>query len=144
MKASHQAIDTLECPSAPRGTVLLVDDDADFLAQQKLALENAGFTVLCAGSEEEARGVMDQHRPDVAVLDIMMEHMDSGFVLSHDLKKARPDMPVILVSSVMSETGLDFDTATAEERSWLKADAMLAKPVRCEQLTSEIDRLLPK
>jgi hypothetical protein len=49
---------------------------------------------------------------------------------------------VILVTSVNSETGLGFGMATEEERSWIQADAMLAKPIRFEQLKSEIDRLL--
>ncbi|HQA00466.1 MAG TPA: response regulator, partial [Phycisphaerae bacterium] len=79
---------------------------------------------------------------DLAVLDVMMEKMDGGFVLSHRIKKNDPSIPVILITSVSSETGIDFDTATAEERSWVKADALLSKPVRFEQLTREIDRLL--
>ena len=45
-------------------------------------------------------------------------------------------MPVILVTAVASETGLDFDAATAEERGWIKADAVLDKPVRFEQLAA--------
>ncbi len=129
--------------AARRRTVLLVDDDPDFLVQQKMAIEAAGYGVVSASTEQEARCALEQRRPDLAVLDVMMEHVDSGFVLSHQFKKAKPAMPVILISSVMSETGLDFDAATAEERSWLKADVMLAKPVRCEQLVREIDRLLP-
>ncbi len=39
---------------------------------------------------------------------------------------------------------MDFDAATDEERSWIKADAMLAKPIRFEQLKREIDRLLKR
>ena len=125
-----------------RKTVLLVDDDSDFLLQQKAMLEQAGFTVLQAESEAAAEALLNEHRPDLAVLDVMMEKMDAGFVLSHRIKKSDPSIPVILITSVSSETGLDFDTATDEERSWIKADALLAKPVRFEQLTREINRLL--
>jgi CheY-like chemotaxis protein len=125
-----------------RKTVLLVDDDQDFLAQQRSMLEAAGFDVLPAENPEQAENVLKEQRPDLAVLDVMMEKKDAGFVLSHRIKKADPTIPIILISSVMSETGLEFDTATEEERSWIKADAMLAKPVRFEQLTREIDRLL--
>ncbi len=126
----------------PRKTVLLVDDDQDFLAQQQSMLEAAGFDVFPAQTPDQAENVLKEHRPDLAVLDVMMERKDAGFVLSHRIKKADPSIPIILVSSVTSETGLDFDTATAEERSWIKADAMLAKPVLFEQLTREIGRLL--
>jgi len=53
-----------------------------------------------------------------------------------------PSHAVIVVSGVESETGLEFDATTSEERSWIKADKFLAKPVRFEQLLGEIDRLL--
>ena len=72
----------------------------------------------------------------------MMERMDDGFVLCYDIKKKNADIPVIMVTGVSRETGMEFDAATDEERSWLKADVILAKPIRFEQLTREIDRLL--
>jgi CheY-like chemotaxis protein len=63
-------------------------------------------------------------------------------VLCHHIRKQDPSIPVILVTSVNSETGMDFDMATGEDREWIKADALLAKPIRFEQLLGEIDRLL--
>jgi len=123
-------------------TVLLVDDDADFLLQQQVQLQGAGFSVLTAEDLEEAMQRVDEGAVDVAVIDLMMEHMDDGFVLCHRIKKVRPSLPVILVTAVASETGLVFDAATDEERSWVKADALLTKPVRSEQLQREIERLL--
>jgi two-component system, OmpR family, response regulator len=121
---------------------LIVDDDEDFLFQLKLQLESAGFTVIAAESEEEATEFLKDTRPDIAVIDLMMEHRDSGFVLSHHIKKIDPRIPVILVTAVTIETGLEFDAATAEERAWVKADVIMAKPVRQEQLLREINRLL--
>ena len=53
-----------------------------------------------------------------------------------------PFLPVILATGMVSETGIEFDAATAEERSWIKADTVLNKPLRYEQLKKEIDRLL--
>lgn len=123
--------------------VLVVDDDEDFLLQQKLQLEAAGFTVRTAGSEDEAQAQLEQ-RPDLCVLDLMMEHTDSGFTLCHRIKQRYPGVPVVMITAVTAETGLEFDSYTAEERSWVKADAMLAKPVRFEQLLREIERLLPE
>ena len=72
----------------------------------------------------------------------MMEHPDAGFVLCHHIRKKDPSIPVILVTSVNSETNLDFDLASEEDRNWINADALLSKPIRFEQLLSEIDRLL--
>jgi two-component system, OmpR family, KDP operon response regulator KdpE len=123
-------------------TILLVDDDEDFLFQHRVRLEKAGFRVIAAGSRIQAEEAAATARPDLAVVDLMMEHHDDGFVLSHHLKRAFPGLPIIMVTGVTSETGLVFDPATPAERSWVGADAVLAKPIRFEQLLVEIDRLL--
>lgn len=122
--------------------ILVVDDDVDLLLQMKLQLENAGYTVTTAESEKKAEEILKTNVPDLAIVDLMMERMDGGFVLCYNIKKKNPDVPVIMVTGVTRETGMEFDAATDDERSWLKADAILAKPIRFEQLQREIDRLL--
>ncbi|MCE5268876.1 MAG: response regulator [Planctomycetaceae bacterium] len=122
--------------------VLLVDDDEDFLFQQRLQLQDAGFEVITAQGRGEAEKILADKRPDVAVVDVMMENPDAGFVLCHHIRKNIPAMPVILVTAVNSETGMDFDMASEENRDWIKADVLLSKPIRFEQLRGEIDRLL--
>ena len=107
-------------------TVLVVDDDDDFRWQQKVQLEAAGFKVLEAANQEDAQKALEATRPDIALVDLMMEEVDAGFTLCYHIKKKDPTIPVILISAVTSETGMEFDAATPEERSWVKADAMLA------------------
>ena len=123
-------------------TVLLVDDDGDFLFQQKVQLEAAGFHVLIAAGQRQAEEILARLRPDLAVIDLMMDNPDTGFTLCHRIRKKDPSIPVIMVTSVNSETGLEFDLGTGEERSWIRADRLLSKPIRFEQLKGEIDRLL--
>jgi CheY-like chemotaxis protein len=123
-------------------TILVVDDDPDFLLQQQMQLEAAGYRVLVADGQAKAEELIAANAPDLAILDLMMENFDAGFVLSHRIKKLHPGTPVILVTAVTSETGIAFDAATQEERSWIKADALLAKPIRFEELRREIDRLI--
>jgi CheY-like chemotaxis protein len=135
-------------PGTPMGTmdskikILLVDDDEDFLFQHRIQLENAGYDVTTATTRAKAEEAIATCTPDLAILDLMMEQHDDGFVLSHHLKRAFPGLPVILVTAVTSETGLAFEPSSATERAWVGADAMLAKPIRFEQLRREIDRLL--
>ena len=123
-------------------TVLVVDDDPDFLFQQQTQLEAAGFNVTAAASAKEAMQVLAKVNPDIALVDLMMEEADAGFQLCYRLKKRDKAVPVIMITSVASETGIEFDAATDEERAWVKADVLLVKPVRFEQLQREIDRLL--
>lgn len=123
--------------------VLFVDDDIDFRNEQVAALKNAGFDVTEAESGEQGRELVVKQPFDVVVTDLTMEHADSGFTLCYHLKKDFPEMPVILVNSANGElTGIEFSLDTMAERSWIKADAMLNKPLRSEQLVTEIERLL--
>jgi CheY-like chemotaxis protein len=121
--------------------VLVVDDDPDFREQQQLMLVEADVDIRTASSIAEASELLASFKPDVALLDLMMEHEDDGFTLAYRVKQRYPDTIVIIITSVASETGLEFGAATSEERRWIKADAMLAKPVRLEQLQREIARL---
>ena len=127
-------------PTAPH--ILLVDDDEDFLYQHKIQLEHAGYRVTTATTRTEAEALAVEVKPDLAILDLMMEQHDDGFVLAHHLKRLLPGLPVVLVTAVTAETGIDFSPATGPERAWVGADALLAKPIRFEQLKREVERLL--
>ena len=122
--------------------ILIVDDDVDVIERLSIELESAGFEVVTAGGEEAAEELLMALRPDLAIVDLMMENLDSGFVLSHRIKQLYPEMPVIILTGVAAETRLDFDITTGDEQTWIKADAWIAKPVRSEQLRGEIARLL--
>jgi CheY-like chemotaxis protein len=123
-------------------SILLVDDDQDFALQTRMHLESAGYAVTVAESVAEAETALASAKPDIAVVDLMLENTDGGFVLSYHIKKKYPGVPVIMLSGVASETGIAFDAATDEEREWVNVDVFLAKPVRFEKLNQEIHRLL--
>lgn len=125
-------------------TVLLADDDADYLFQMQLLLENAGFNVITADSQRLAEEIIDSVKPDLAILDLMMEKDDSGFILSYKIKKKYPDVPVILATAVSQETGISFGLDAEEDRSWIKADLYLEKGIRHDQLLLEIEKLLKR
>ena len=123
-------------------TILIVDDDFDYLFQYRLHLESWGYKVVTAESQAEAEEILDKFKPDLAILDLMMERDDSGFILSYKLKKKYPDIPVIISTAVSSETGISFGISSEEEKSWIKADRYLEKGARPEQLKNEIEKLL--
>ena len=88
--------------------------------------------------------MLEECKPNLAILDLMMENTNGGFTLSYHLRKKYPEVPIILVTAVTSQTGLDFTPSGADQKSWVKADIILPKPVRFEQLKREIDRLLAR
>ena len=62
-------------------TILIVDDDLDILEQYSLMLKADGHTVVQASSLAEAEETILTVRPDLAILDLMMDEKDAGFVL---------------------------------------------------------------
>ena len=122
--------------------ILVVDDDIDFLDQIECMMKADGYNVITAQGQEAAEDTMLTVIPDLAILDLMMEDKDAGFVLCNQLKRLYTDLPVIIVSNVTPITGLDFRPRNSEEQSWVRADAMLSKPVVAERLRTEMRRLL--
>ncbi len=122
--------------------VLIVDDDVDVLMQHKIILESAGFTVKTADGRKAAYDILAETVPDCAVIDLMMEEKDSGFTLAYEIKKRIAEIPVIIVTSVINDTGMKFEALTEDQKKWIKADKILTKPVRPDQLIKEVSRLI--
>lgn len=127
-----------------RRKIFVVDDDPDIREQVAIIMKNQGHDVQVASGQEEALETLLSFIPDLAIIDLMMEHMDSGFVLCHHIKKLYPGTPVIILTAVQASTGLDFKAKSAEAASWVKADALMEKPIRAEQLTEAVNRFFPK
>ncbi len=129
-------------PTPAKKTILIVDDDVDYLYQLKFQVEKMGFETVTAESQHEAETLLNTIKPDLAILDLMMDSEDSGFILSYKLKRKYPDVPIIIATAVSAETGMTFGINTEEERKWIKADLYLEKGIRPDQLHREIVKLL--
>jgi len=125
-----------------KANILVVDDDIDILGQLCAVLTEAGYAVVSAEGEAQAEERLIDARPDLAILDVMMENQDSGFMLGHKIKKLYPGTPVIILTSASSVTGFRFPLEAGGEKPWIKADSFLNKPVRSERLRVEVRRLL--
>lgn len=129
--------------TTPKKQILVVEDDPDQLDQLGLILKADGYDVVPAQGQAAGEEALLAAIPDLAILDLMMENLDSGFVLCHQIKRLYPGTPVILLTAVKSETGVDFRSGSKAGGGWIKADAMLDKPIRPEQLRTEVRRLMP-
>jgi CheY-like chemotaxis protein len=128
--------------SEKKKTILLADDDPDVIFQMKHHLERWGYEVVAVDSREEAERYLEGACPDLAILDLMMEEEDSGFILSYRIKKCRPEVPVIISTAVAAERGISFDINSPGSSSWIKADHYLEKGFRMEQLKLLIEKYL--
>lgn len=122
--------------------VLLVDDDIDLLEQHSTLLLTKGVEVFTAESAAEGYEKFGEVQPDAAVIDLIMEEHDSGFVLCHKLKKTElgKKIPVFILTSATYETGFKFSATTSEEQKWIKCDGLINKPVVLDDLVSKINK----
>jgi CheY-like chemotaxis protein len=84
-------------PVLQHPTVLIVDDNRDLLLFLEHLLAEAGWTLLIAGSAQQAREVFNQHAPNAVLLDYMLGDED-GVVLSLEFQKQAPQTPVIIMT----------------------------------------------
>jgi twitching motility two-component system response regulator PilH len=124
--------------------VLFVDDDRDFLRSQSILFSSRGYRVLTAESGEEALKLLENEVPDIIFLDLMMEHYDTGFTLSYQIRKDDrfKNVPLVMLSGVASQTGRRFDKQTDELKKWSKLDAFMDKPVTGKQLLKIVEEKL--
>lgn len=129
-------------------TILLVDDDVDFLAMHQAVLEAAGFEVIVAHDSSEAKTIVDNHSIDGAVLDVMMKTRDEGFRLARSLRKSPRTraIPLVMLSSVNAVTANDGHPLNLSDADrddmWLPVDRFLDKPVAPADLVALIHELV--
>lgn len=121
--------------------ILLVDDDLDLLEQNKLLIESKGYEVITATSGKEGFEVFKKTKPDACVVDLIMEEHDSGFILCYRIKNDEhgKKIPVFILTSATYDTGFKFGASTSEEREWIKADALIHKPVIIEEFVEKLE-----
>lgn len=122
--------------------ILVIDDDPNFINFVKPVMESKSYKVISACNREEAMKILRKQKPDLILLDLMMEKMTDGFDICHRLKHD-PEMkkiPVLAVSSITAETGLRFSPKTDGE--YFEADDFMEKPVAPTVLLERIDTLL--
>jgi two-component system response regulator RegA len=108
--------DTAELPS-----LMLVDDDHDFLTVLSQAMQKRGFDVKTANSAEAGIALAQTEAPEFAVVDLKMEG-SSGLVLVRQLAALNEGINIVVLTGFASIT-------TAIEAIKLGAVHYLAKPV---------------
>lgn len=123
-------------------TVLLVDDDVGFLKATSLVLEQAGHLVLTAQDGRTGLAAAREHKPDVVVVDVVMNRPDEGFALARAIR-ADADLARVKVL-VLTAVGQHYQMLFEPDEQWLPVDKVLEKPITGNELVGEISSLLAK
>lgn len=127
---------------ARQHAILMVDDDEEFSALISGVLRNRGFDVATAASADEALDRIAADPPSLIILDVMMEHFDTGFALSKKIRERHGRIPTILFSAIGRETGIDFVPKSEDQLERMHADAFLDKGTSADELVRKIRELL--
>src|SRR5436190_22547970 len=119
--------------TAQAGKIVVADDDAALLQTLTWILKNKGYDVVPVPNGENLVGRLEEERPDLLMLDIMMPKVDGLQLLDrikHDQRWA--DLPVLMVSSMPPEE------ATVRSLGLGAAD-FISKPFRVRELLARVE-----
>ncbi len=126
--------------------ILVVDDDNDLVASIEAFLGARGFVVTTAGNSKEAYKRIVADKPDLIVLDVMMDYDEEGMVLASALKTDGPtrDIPIVMLSGFNVQKDVrEKVLASLMGQDW-PAETFMQKPVRLAELAERIDTLLAR
>ena len=128
--------------------ILLVDDDPDQRLTVRLPLEAAGYEVFEAANSEEGLKAVKQVKPDLVILDVMMDSATAGFQLALEMHSPDPESeykefsktPIIMLTAIHSTTPLRF----SPDEYYLPVENFLEKPVETKVLLETVRKNLEK
>jgi CheY-like chemotaxis protein len=134
--------------SNPKAKILVIDDDHDFKKVISFMLESESYEVVTAKNPQEAKKQLLEEKPDLILLDIMMDSIFDGYSLCHDIKTSQEfqelrETPIIFVSAVKEKSGSRFAFDT-NQYGLEGPDDYIDKPVQPEDLFPRIEKLLDK
>jgi DNA-binding response OmpR family regulator len=118
--------------------ILVVDDDPDVVEAVTAFLERAGHVVKGALSRREGMAKIAVEKPDLIILDVMMEEPDDGFAMAQELRRDGFTKPILMLTSIARVTGLSYGV----DASTVPVDDFVEKPVTPAALLQKVAALL--
>jgi DNA-binding response OmpR family regulator len=126
-------------------SILLVDDDPDFVEIATAILETKQYQVRSAQDPDEGLAKLEEELPDLLILDVMMGRGAGGFVVARKIRKdSRFDqMPILMLTSMTEQTGFDIPGQRISEK-FLPVDDYVEKGIKPHELLEKVEQLLAK
>lgn len=120
--------------------ILVVDDDPDFQDATRMVLEKDGHTVLSAFSGSEGYQTAKSQKPDLVVLDVIMDSVLDGVSMSqqmHDDPEVH-NIPILMVTSIANT---DYAELFPTDE-YIHIRGFLSKPIQPKKLIEQVNKLL--
>ena len=134
--------------SSIKGHILIIDDDPDMVEASSMPLEAHGYHISTAANGTLGLKMVKETKPDLIILDVMMETATAGFQVSLALRSADPkseyaafkSIQIVMLTSIHSTTPLRF----GPDQDYLPVDAFIDKPVDPDKLVAQVAALIEK
>ena len=114
-------------------TVLVVEDEPNYLAALKYTLEQEGYDTLTATDGASGLGIAQSRRPDLVILDVMLPNLD-GFEVCRILRR-QSNVPILMLTA----RGEEVDRVVGLESG---ADDYVTKSVSMRELLLRVRNML--
>ena len=118
--------------------ILVVDDDTDLVEMVAMKLESRGFRVAKAYDGVEAMAKIDEERPALVILDVMMPRKD-GYTLCNELKTSEQYKGIVIVLLTAVTDAISSTNYTHMGGKTTLADDFVPKPIDMEKLVEIVE-----
>lgn len=128
-----------------RAKVLMIDDDQDYRNSMRCILEARGYEVIEADCGKDGLRKVVEHKPDVILLDVMMECDSEGYGVTQAIKNQEAfadcrNIPILMMSSIQESPDELFPMAAESEM--IRPDRYIPKPLAAPVLLEAIEKAL--
>lgn len=118
-----------------RKQILYIEDDEETLQLVTILLENNGYEVVGVPNGETGLSVMQEHKPDVVLLDLMLPGISGKAVFKRMKADERlRDIPIVLLTAWGASSGVGLNRDLVED--------YLLKPFSSRDLLDALNRVL--
>lgn len=119
--------------------IAIIDDDSDILDASTLILNAKGYDTVTANNPYDGYKIVTEQKPDLIILDVIMNEPDDGFFLAQKLRREHIHTPIIMYTSVSKAIGMEYGTS-----EMVPVDEFVEKPISPEQLIEKVEKFLKK
>jgi CheY-like chemotaxis protein len=129
-------------------TILIIDDDPDILTALRMTLQQDEHEVIEARNGIEGIAALRKMRPDLIILDVMMDTPTEGFELAQALHSRDPkseyaefrNIPILMLTAVQSKAPL----LGQPSMDYLPVELFVDKPIEPSELLSKVEWMLAR
>ncbi len=117
--------------------IAIIDDDPDILDSSSIVLKSQGHNIVTADNPHDGYKIVVEQKPDLIILDVMMDEPDDGFYLAQKFRKEGIKTPILMYTSVSKATGMEYDKS-----EMVPVEDFVEKPISPSELINKVNNLL--